>query len=183
MLFIEGIITKLNYLKEVDPDTDSEVYSFVKTRDGKTLKFNSKTKIAGCKFKYLSKGDRVLVRSVTRLRFRKGHFIKVLELIDLEKKWESILKNDIKLNTKDIEYGNIIRPEIIKIDRKRVVLKQEVLNDSIRNHDFKKIKWKRVLELYSQGNSYQNICDTTSFKCRSTVRKIVMRHLELWGLI
>ncbi len=187
MLYVEGIIIDVNVECKTNPRTDYEIYSKVKTKDGNVLSFNSKTKISGCKFKHLSIGDRVLVRSVEEVSHNKRHklkFVRILEVLDLEKKWENILRNDHKLNyIKVREHGQIIAPQVINPDREIVINNQDKLHEYIRNFKFKKKIYKTALELYSKGKSYRYITTAIGMRSSKSSEKIVKRHLKLWGLL
>lgn len=187
MLYVEGIIIDINVNCKTNPRTDYEVYSKVKTKDGKVLSFNSKTKISGCKFKYLSVGDRVLVRSVEEVSHNKRHklkFIKTLEVLDLEKKWETILKKDPKLNyIKVREHGQIIAPQVINLDREIVINNQDKLDEHIRTFKFKKKIYKIALQLYREGKPFRFITSVIGMKTARSSELIVKRHLKLWGLL
>lgn len=187
MLYIEGVIIDLNVNCKTNPRTDYEVYSKVKTKDGKILSFNSKTRISGCKFKYLCTGDRVLIRSISEVSHHGRHkiqFVKVLEILDLEKKWETILSKDKKLKKHRAlkQIGTVIVPEIIKLDENEILENPEKLNDFVINHKFECKQHQLIMEKYSEGEPIRDIRDLTTYKSYDGVRKVIQKYLKLWGI-
>lgn len=164
---IEGEIIKIQ--KGLKP-------SFIKSGNRK-FKFNMLTNVSGCMFKHLDLGDKVLIKKVRT----KGNFCLHIQLLDVENKWNNILKSDDKYSIiHNLEYGpNGIRPEIITptkvsyVTEKLNGVMEQIKED---NKSTSKLELK-VLNLYLEGKTVRGISEIVKVS-HMTCSRIIKKYIE-----
>ena len=154
-LFVEGIITKLS--------TSSSTYCHISAK-AEMYFFNKSTKIGGCKYDQLEVGDRVLIKKVNRntMVSKQVPFVSLMDIVDIEKKWNSILNKDTKystinLSTIEDKDKEIIKPERIEKDTRGGVINYDALEEYLRVTKFKNEKEQKVMQLLWEGLSVRQI--------------------------
>jgi hypothetical protein len=143
--------------------------------------FNKKTRIRGCTFKQLDLRDQVKVNRciVVMLEDRKVMFCEEIEILNIEKKWDDILRKDKKYSTispSTLEVDSMIRPEVIKpsvhkcsdedYEKLQLILKTKLPKQH-----------RKIIELFMDGKSTRQMGKAAGCSHEES-RRIIKRYLK-----
>lgn len=176
-LLTENYELQTGYIFEINNfvNDDFSIFHSLKVGD-EMVYFNKKTIVSGCKLKHLVVGDKVIISNI-KLIERDGRqliYAGKIQIVDLVKKWDSIVGPDTTGN------GTIIRPEVFNLEHKWQVTNVNDILAFIDKHKFKKSIFKKIMLLYCEGKPLREI--ETEIKNQYThrhIKRIIDQHLEI----
>lgn len=156
---VDGIIKKINKNKP------SRIY--LKKYDIIVF-FDPFTKIDGCRFDYLEIGDQITIHQMREVNNKTNKYFmcQQIVIIDIQKKWNNILKNDKKYSINHNLASNpyFTRPEIIEPSAYHV--KNVSITSNMNSRD------KKIITFYNEGKTTRYIAKKIGLSQPQIVRII-----------